>query len=115
MTRSRARRAASLSAVAEPAPDAHRPAVAEPPAVSNFRQLLTSTEVAAQLRLDVHTVRSMIGRGELPAYRVGREYRVHPDALAAYLAAQAVVPPPSTEPITVLPEGGQPGPVQQTL
>lgn len=102
MTQSRARRAANLSAVADKAPESvHRPAVADPPAVTTFRQLLTTAEVAAQLRLDVHTVRVLIATGKLPGYRVGRTYRVHPDAVAVYLAAQAVVvpvPEPTPEP-----------------
>ena len=37
--------------------------------------LMTSDEVAALFRVDVVTIRRLVSRGELPAYRVGSEYR----------------------------------------
>lgn len=52
-------------------------------------QLLTVAEVAATLRLDPYTVRRWIGRGQLPAVRVGRELRIEPAALRAYVDGQA--------------------------
>src|ERR1051326_5655772 len=52
--------------------------------------LLTSDEVAAYLRVDVVTIRRLVNRGELPAYRVGGEYRFMRDELAAYLKRQRV-------------------------
>lgn len=48
-------------------------------------QLLTVNEVAATLRLDPYTVRRWIGRGHLPAVRVGRELRIEPAELRAYV------------------------------
>lgn len=64
--------------------------------VRTAAQLLTTAQVAEQLQVDVKTVRDVIGRRELAAYRVGREYRVHPDDLAAYIAQLAILPAQAT-------------------
>src|SRR5690348_7953150 len=50
--------------------------------------LLTTDEVAAILRVDAVTVRRMVQRGELDAYRVAGEYRFSTELLQAYLARQ---------------------------
>jgi excisionase family DNA binding protein len=50
--------------------------------------LLTTDEVAAILRVDAVTVRRMVQRGELDAYRVAGEYRFSTDLLQAYLTRQ---------------------------
>jgi excisionase family DNA binding protein len=42
---------------------------------SELEPLLTSEEVAKYLKVDIVTVRRLVGRGELAAYRVGGEYR----------------------------------------
>lgn len=52
--------------------------------------LLTTEEVAEYLRVDVVTVRRLVNRGELTAYRVGSEYRFTPSDLEAYLQGQRV-------------------------
>ncbi len=52
--------------------------------------LLTTDEVAAWLRVEVVTVRRLIGRGELPAYRIGNEYRFKASDLEAFLERQRV-------------------------
>ena len=52
--------------------------------------LMTSDEVAAYLRVDVVTIRRLVNRGELPAYRVGGEYRFMREELAEYLKRQRV-------------------------
>jgi excisionase family DNA binding protein len=54
--------------------------------------LLTAAEVADQLRVSTMTVYRLIRRGELPAVRVGRNYRVRADDLATYLDGQVVDP-----------------------
>lgn len=54
-----------------------RPAVPEP--------LLTVGDAAALLRVSARTVRRLVGRGELAALRVGRQVRVAPADLSAYL------------------------------
>ncbi len=56
------------------------------------QQLLTVAEVAAQLRVSTMTIYRLIRSGELPAVRVGRNYRVRADELEAYLQAQVVDP-----------------------
>lgn len=55
-------------------------------------QLLTAAEVAEDLRVSTMTVYRLIRRGELPAVRVGRNYRVRAADLEAYLADQVVDP-----------------------
>jgi excisionase family DNA binding protein len=57
-------------------------------------RLLTAHEVADQLRVSTMTVYRLIRRGELPAVRVGRNYRVRSRDLDAYLRAQVVDPSP---------------------
>jgi excisionase family DNA binding protein len=56
------------------------------------QQLLTVAEVAAQLRVSTMTIYRLIRSGELPAVRVGRNYRVRADELELYLQAQVVDP-----------------------
>jgi len=52
--------------------------------------LMTSDEVAAYLRMEVVTIRRLVNRGELPAYRVGSEYRFMKRELEEYLKRQRV-------------------------
>ena len=52
--------------------------------------LMTSDEIAALLRVDVVTIRRLVSRGELPAYRIGSEYRFAEADLADYLSRQRV-------------------------
>jgi excisionase family DNA binding protein len=47
--------------------------------------LLTTDDVATILRVDAVTVRRMVQRGELDAYRVAGEYRFSTELLQAYL------------------------------
>lgn len=54
--------------------------------------LLTAAEVAEQLRVSTMTIYRLIRRGELPAVRVGRNYRVRASDLDSYLASQVVDP-----------------------
>ncbi|HLW03860.1 MAG TPA: Clp protease N-terminal domain-containing protein [Ktedonobacterales bacterium] len=51
---------------------------------------MTSDEVAAYLRVDVVTIRRLVNRGELSAYRVGGEYRFMRRDLEEYLKRQRV-------------------------
>jgi len=50
--------------------------------------LLKVQEVATRCQVDALTVRRWIDRGELPAYKIGREWRVEPASLDAFLAAR---------------------------
>lgn len=54
--------------------------------------LLTAAEVADQLRVSTMTIYRLIRSGELPAVRVGRNYRVRKADLDAYLESQVVDP-----------------------
>jgi excisionase family DNA binding protein len=56
------------------------------------QRLLTAGEVAEQLRVSTMTVYRLIRRGELPAVRVGRNYRVRVEDLDRYLSEQVVDP-----------------------
>jgi putative molybdopterin biosynthesis protein len=40
------------------------------------RNLMLIEEVAEYLRISANTVRNMIDRGELPAARIGKQYRI---------------------------------------
>lgn len=55
-------------------------------------ELLTVAEVAEMLRVSTMTVYRLIRTGELPAVRVGRNYRVRRADLDAYLQEQLVEP-----------------------
>lgn len=55
-------------------------------------RLLTAAEVAEDLRVSTMTVYRLIRRGELPAVRVGRNYRVRAADLETYLSSQIVDP-----------------------
>lgn len=52
--------------------------------------LLTVAEVAGELRVSTMTVYRLIQGGELPAFRIGKNYRIKRADLDAYLQAGAV-------------------------
>jgi excisionase family DNA binding protein len=53
-------------------------------------RLLTVTEVAGTMRVSNMTVYRLIKSGELPALRVGKNYRVMESDVVSYLAERAV-------------------------
>ena len=53
-------------------------------------RLLTVAEVAATMRVSNMTVYRLIKSGELPALRVGKNYRVRESDVDRYLSEQAV-------------------------
>lgn len=55
-------------------------------------RLLTAAEVADLLRVSTMTIYRLVRRGELPAVRVGRNYRVRESDLNHYLEGQVVDP-----------------------
>src|ERR1700682_4596121 len=55
-----------------------------------MERLLTTDELAEYLRVDVVTIRRLVSRGELPAYRIGSEFRFTPSDLEDYLQRQRV-------------------------
>ncbi len=59
---------------------------------------LTVAEVAEVMRLSRMTVYRFVQRGDLPAVRVGRSYRVPADALERFLAEHEVLGDDAAEP-----------------
>src|SRR5579859_4635784 len=57
-----------------------------------MERLLTTEEVAELLRIDPVTVRRLIMRKNLPAYRIAGEFRFAPSGLDRFLESQRVVP-----------------------
>ncbi len=55
-----------------------------------MESLMTSEDIAERLRVEVVTVRRLVNRGELAAYRVGGEFRFSRADLEAYLQRQRV-------------------------
>jgi excisionase family DNA binding protein len=53
-------------------------------------ELLTIEEVAGRLKVKEKTVRDWIGRGELDAYKIGKEWRVRRDHLERHIEARRV-------------------------
>jgi excisionase family DNA binding protein len=68
--------------------------------------LLTTEDVANYLKVEVVTVRRLVGRGELAAYRVGGEFRFAPGDVQDYLRRQ-YLPARPAGPLGLLP--GEPG------
>src|SRR6266566_3085567 len=56
----------------------------------SVERLMTTEEVAELLRIDAVTVRRLIGRGELTAYRIAGEYRFTPADLEKFIESQRV-------------------------
>lgn len=54
------------------------------------REFLKVEEVAALLKIKEKTVREWIGRGELEAYKIGKEWRVRRDHLDDAIEARRV-------------------------
>ena len=52
--------------------------------------LLTVAEVAASMRVSTMTVYRLIKRGDLPAVRVGHNYRVRGSDVERYLSSRSV-------------------------
>lgn len=57
----------------------------------SMEHLMTSEEVAEFLHVDPVTVRRLITKNELSAYRIGADYRIAPADLTNYLSRQRVV------------------------
>lgn len=55
-----------------------------------MERLLTTEEIAEYLRVEVVTVRRLIARGELPAYRIGGEFRFIGPDVEAFVKSQCV-------------------------
>jgi len=53
-------------------------------------QMMTMYEVAEHLRLHPLTVRRLARDGEIPAFKVGRQWRVQKERLNEWMAAQSM-------------------------
>lgn len=60
-------------------------------------RLWTVAEVARHMRVSNMTVYRLIKAGELPAIRVGKNYRIRSEDLAAYLDASRTGPAKGTQ------------------
>jgi len=59
----------------------------------NDKKLLTPTDVANCLQVNERTVTLWLRKGHLRGFKVGKEWRISPDDLQAFLEASANMPP----------------------
>jgi excisionase family DNA binding protein len=59
------------------------------PSKHNLPPIMTVKEVAEYLRVHPSSVYKLVRRGELPAFRVGSEWRFKPDEIEKWARAQA--------------------------
>jgi excisionase family DNA binding protein len=57
---------------------------------ADMEHFMTSEEIAELLHVDPVTIRRLVNKGELSAYRIGADYRFAPSDLAAYLQRQRI-------------------------
>lgn len=58
--------------------------------MSDTRILLTTAEVARLLRLKEETIRRRINAGKIPAFRIGKEFRVRASELNELLESKRI-------------------------
>ncbi len=61
--------------------------------MKNEKKLLTPTDVASHLQVNERTVTLWLRRGHLRGFKIGKEWRISPDDLQAFLEASANMPP----------------------
>ena len=61
--------------------------------MKNEKKLLTPTDVANRLQVTERTVTQWLRRGHLRGFKIGKEWRISPDDLQAFLEASANMPP----------------------
>ncbi len=59
----------------------------------NDEKLLTPTDVANSLQVNERTVTQWLRKGRLRGFKLGKEWRISPDDLQAFLEASANMPP----------------------
>ncbi len=59
----------------------------------NDKMLLTPTVVANRLQVSERTVTQWLREGRLRGFKIGKELRISPDDLQAFLEASANTPP----------------------
>src|ERR1700732_706815 len=63
-----------------------------------MEQFMTSEEIAELLHVDPVTIRRLVNKGELSAYRIGTDYRFAPSDLQNYLQRQRIIAHAQIEP-----------------
>jgi excisionase family DNA binding protein len=63
-------------------------------------EYLKVEQVAARLKVQERTVRDWILRGELQAYKIGKEWRIRRDHFDAAMEARLVTPEPTRRGLT---------------
>jgi excisionase family DNA binding protein len=56
--------------------------------MKNDTDVLNAKEAAAYLKAHVETIRRMARRGEIPAFKVGKDWRFHQEALLRWIDGQ---------------------------
>ena len=60
--------------------------------MKNIEKLLTPTDVANRLQVNERTVTIWLRKGHLRGFKIGKEWRISPDDLQAFLEASANKP-----------------------
>ena len=60
--------------------------------MKNSEKLLTPTDVADRLQVNERTVTQWLRKGYLRGFKIGKEWRISPDDLQAFLEASANKP-----------------------
>ncbi|AZR73103.1 hypothetical protein BBF96_06720 [Anoxybacter fermentans] len=58
----------------------------------NYPEILLVEEVAEYLRVNKQTIYNLLRQGQLPAKKIGGQWRFHKKAIDDYLTAQDTVP-----------------------
>ncbi len=61
--------------------------------MKNNEKLLTPTDVANRLQVNERTVTIWLRKGHLRGFKIGKEWRISPDDLQAFLEASENMPP----------------------
>lgn len=62
----------------------------------NYPEILLVEEVAEYLRVNKQTIYNLLRQGQLPAKKIGGQWRFHKKAIDDYLVAQDTIPAAAT-------------------
>lgn len=63
----------------------------------NYPEILLVEEVAEYLRVNKQTIYNLLRQGQLPAKKIGGQWRFHKQAIDDYLMAQDTIPAAATK------------------
>ena len=63
----------------------------------NYPEILLVEEVADYLRVNKQTIYNLLRQGQLPAKKIGGQWRFHKKAIDDYLMAQDTIPAAATK------------------